>query len=357
MSDPRTLRILSLDGGGERGYLSMIWLKKFIQLWGIDPATVAKNFDVICGTSIGGITGLALAFGLTVDEILPFFTTQGPYIFSLTSLTPSLRPPLAAKVALVFANTPFYQSSGITEAAYGSGLLAATVQAQFGTSTLQDLQTNVIIPSYQTDTSRYVLFSNLNYSDFLGQNELISNVALATSAAPIYLPSWSFGGHTYMDGGVYENNPAEFGRTLAQMIKPTANRCCILSIGTGLGEKGFDPGNPDIVDPRVNPVIAAAVAAIISQLDDDSAITTLFSLFSVAQTGGQESTAKALLLESSYTLMQTYYYRLQPQLDLTLNTELDNTDTAILTYYEDTATNAFNDDINNISNFLGHLTA
>lgn len=361
MSDPNTLRILSLDGGGERGDMSILFLKKFVQTWGISPTAIAQNFDVICGTSIGGIMALSLAMGYSPDYLLSFFTIQGPYIFSLTSLSPSVRPNLAAKLALIAADIPFYQSSGPTAASYGAGLLAATIQSQFGTHTLQSVQTNVIIPSYQYDNSRYVLFSNLNYSDFIGQSELISNVALATSAAPIYFPSVNLNGHQYIDGGVYQNNPAEMGRTLAQMVKPTANRCCILSLGTGLGEMGFDPGNPDIIDPRVDPNLYQFYKNKTNRANNPNvefdSIQTIFSLFDIACTGGQEATAKALYLESEYTLSQLYYYRFQPQLDIGLNTELDNTDPAILTYYEDTVNAYYSDDIDNINNFIGHLNA
>lgn len=123
MSDPNTLRILEIDGGGERGYLPLNFLDSFVQLWGIDPSTIAKKFDVICGTSIGGIMALSLAFGLTPNQILPFFTTQGPYIFSLSSVVKSLRPNFTAKGVLIAADTPFYQSSGPTSASYGYGLL------------------------------------------------------------------------------------------------------------------------------------------------------------------------------------------------------------------------------------------
>jgi hypothetical protein len=349
MSDPNTLRVLSLDGGGERGYLSLNFFQKFIQLWGISPSAIAQNFDVITGNSIGGIMALAFALGYTPDTISNILTTQGPYIFSLSSIIPSLRPNQAAKIALALTDTPFYQSSGPTAPYYGFGLLTATLQSYFGSNTLQNLQTNVIIPSYQKDTSTYVLFSNLNYPDYIGQNELISNVALATSAAPFYFPSLSLNGHTYIDGAVYQNNPAEFGRTLAQIIKPTANRCCVLSIGTGIGELGFDPGLPDIVDPRVESFLKNNKAIPI--------VDELVELIGIATTGGQESVAKNLYLESTYSLTQLYYYRFQPILDPNINTELDNTDPEILTYYEDTATDYFNEDIENIATFLGHLTA
>ena len=74
MSDANTIRVLELDGGGERGYLSLKFLEKFIQQWGVDPAKIWQEFDVICGTSIGGIMALGLATGLTTTEISPFFT-------------------------------------------------------------------------------------------------------------------------------------------------------------------------------------------------------------------------------------------------------------------------------------------
>jgi hypothetical protein len=258
-------------------------------------------------------------------------------------------------LALIATNTPFYQSSGSTAQSYGSGLLYKTIQDTFGTSTLQDLNTNVIIPTYKYDTSNYILCSNLNYPEFTGQNEFISNVAIATGSAPIYLPSLILNNTAigtlsgeYIDGGVYQNNPAQFGVTIGKMVKPNANRFCILSLGTGIGEMGFDPGNPDVMDARVVDVM--------STMAFDS-VQTIFNLFEISSVGGQESVSKSLSLESLYTLDQTYYYRFQPQLDPNINTELDNTDPEILAYYEQVAEQVFNNDNDNITTFIGHLTA
>ena len=354
MSDPRTLRILEIDGGGERGYLSLQFLKKFVDQWGIPPEDIWKHFDVICGTSVGAIMSLALASGLTPDQMQPFFTVQGPYIFSLTSLTPSVRPNLAAKIALILSNTPFYASSGPTAEDYGAGLLYKTVQDTLGVQTLQDLKTNVIIPAYEDDTKTYVLFSNLDYPEFIGQNELASNVGLASGAAPVYLPPLVMNGHSYLDGGIYQNNPGQFGINIAKMIKPRANRFCVLSIGTGLGETGFDPGNPSMTDPRISPELMETLNNLTGPTET---IEQIFSLFNIASTGGQESVALNMLLQSKYTLDQFYFYRFQPQLDPNLNTELDNTDPEILEYYDDLANEYYNNDAAAITNFLGHLMA
>lgn len=352
MGDPNTLRILEIDGGGARGYLPLCFFDLFVQRWGIDPSTIWKQFDVICGTSVGGIMALGFALGLTTEQMFPFFTTQAPYIFSLSSLIASQRPGLVSKLALIATDTPFYQSSGTTANSYGAGLLYATLQQQFGSNTLQNLKTNVIIPSYQFDNSKYVLFSNLNYPAFIGQNELISNVAIATSAAPIYLPSLSLNNHVYIDGGVYQNNPASFGVNLAKMIKPNYSRICVLSLGTGLGEMGFDPNATGVIDPRVKHLIKNNPTP-----NAFDSISTIFALFDIACTGGQESIAKSMYLQSRYTLDKFYYYRFQPSLDNTLDTELDNTDESIRIYYKNLATTSFNNDSENITNFLGHLTA
>ena len=368
MADPNTLRILELDGGGERGYLSLNFLIKFIQQWGISPSAIAQNFDVICGTSIGGILSLALAFGKTPDELSPFFTTDGPLLFS-TNGTPSNRASTANKV-LAFAPSggglnpysgiPFYSTQG-TEYTYGSNLLVNKLDNMFTTNTMQNLLTNVVIPTYKVtlrndltlSSGTYTLCSNVTIPGFVAQNELIKNVALATSAAPFYLPSLSvtaanpndssYLNGRYIDGGVYANNPASFGWNLAQILKPTARRCCILSIATGLGEMGFDdPSSPSPMLVNQDPLLT---------------VENLFALFDVASTGGQESVAKSLLLESKYTLNKLYYYRFQPVLDPTKDTELDNTDAEILTYYETVANDWFNSDIDNINTFIGHLNA
>ena len=198
MADPRTLRILELDGGGERGYMSLKFLQRFVGQWGIDPREIWKNFDIICGTSIGGIMALALAFGKSLDELEPFFVNDGPWVFTIRTAgdvaigsndasEPSNRPNTAQKALILADNDQFYRSVS-SSSNYGSARLKSALLGEFGNSTLQDLKTNILVPSYQNDTNSPVLFSNLNFPDFIGQNELISNVALATSAAPIYLP-------------------------------------------------------------------------------------------------------------------------------------------------------------------------
>lgn len=374
MADSNTIRILSLDGGGERGYLSLKFLQKFIDLWGVDPSTLASKFDVICGTSIGGIMSLAFASGKTPDEIESFFTTTGPYIFTLgtTSGIPPVWPvpPTsgirintlneAAILGLIADDTPFYHSSGYYANNYGTGLLATTLQGFFGSTKLKDLQTNVLIPSYQTDVPKFVSFSNWNNPRYIGQNEYVSNAALATSAAPLYLASDSypiqFGNpsHKYSDGGIYLNNPALMGLALGQIVKPYATRYCILSLGTGLNPgEGSYAGQYSTLYRRLSDHVFRNNLSLVNPL------TLLGQLLVEAGTGSEEAVHETLSLMSNlYTLNQLYYYRFQPifnDIPQGEDTGLDNTSTTILNYYDTKATAWYENDLANIQTFINRL--
>lgn len=400
MSDVNTIKVLEFDGGGERGYMSLTFFNRFVQQWGADPSSLWKEFDVICGTSVGGIIALALSVGKNPEDLISFFTEQGPLLFTLGSnvfppvvvppIVPSVRPNSVEKLALIVTNIPFYNSSGTYANAYGSGLLRTLLETLFGDLTMQDVKANVIIPTFEYTTKTFVLCSNLDNPSFSGQDELISNVALATSAAPVYLPPIELTSPItsklnglYFDGGIYQNNPSQFGYTLGKMTKPNANRACILSVGTGAGEYGFDndpillnkaefektkkkyaPGTTlRMVVQKMGHSVKNLNKLQNKMLDlqlediDYNTISFLFELFSIASTGAQESGAQSLFLESTYTLDQLYYYRFNPPLDLSLDPALDNTSPEILTYYEDLANQTYNDDIENISTFIGHLSA
>jgi patatin-like phospholipase/acyl hydrolase len=400
MSDANTIRVLEFDGGGERGYLSNTFFNRFVEEWGVDPTTLSDQFNVICGTSVGGIMALAYAIGKTPADLMPFFTTQGPLLFTLGSnvfppvvtlpIVPSIRPNSVEKAALIIANIPFYNSSGTYANAYGSGLLRSLVEVLFGDMTMQDVRTNVIIPTFDYTTKTFILCSNIDNPAFSAQDELLSNVALATSAAPVYLPPITLVNPlttmlngVFFDGGIYQNNPSLFGLSIGKMKKPNANRACILSLSTGTGEYGFD-NDPLMMDPmalerdkkkytssttlkmvlqklgkpvhNLNKLQNKMLEVQVGDISFDT-IKFLFELFSIASTGAQDSADEVLYLDSTYTLEQTYYYRFAPALDLTLDPALDNTSPEILTYYENLANETYNDDAQNIATFLGHLTA
>ncbi len=82
-TDGQPFRILCLDGGGIRGVFTAAVLAKW-EAMGIP--SIAEHFDLIAGTSTGGILALGLGLGLSAQDIVKFYTKEGPVIFPMTSL-------------------------------------------------------------------------------------------------------------------------------------------------------------------------------------------------------------------------------------------------------------------------------
>lgn len=351
MSDPNTARVLGLPGGGTRGFMQNHSVKLFLQQAGIPQDEIWKYFNVIAGTSVGNLNGLGYAFGLTPDDLYNFYIEEAPWIFtirtaadilsgSINSSQPSNRPNSAQKVIILGQNDQFYNAVDPVNSNYGGARLRNALDTTFGNATLQDLKTNVIIPAYQADTRSYILFSNLDVPGLTGKDELIKNVALASSAAHFYLPPAVFGGHTYLDGGVFQNNPTRLGLSLAKQNKPTAKRFCVACFGCGLKpELGLEENDPGTPFPY------------------EETVKTLLAAFDSALEGNSEAVHDGLSLEAQYSLSNLYYYMTRPVLDQSQNTELDSTDPDYFEYLINTAESWFMTDEANISNFIGHFLA
>lgn len=218
-----TVRILSIDGGGMRGIMPATFLQRFCNDAEINPSELYKNFDIITGTSIGGIQALGYAYGLSPDDILSLMSEKGDDIFDPGIFT---FPYYKERVVMGLSTSSYiYDNTQITSA----------VQSVVPPSTkLSDLPGKVIIPAWNRTTNLPTFFSNINGYDFLtGSDELVSNVATATSSAPIYFQESTFSGNVYADGGVIQNNPTLIAYHAAQNVFPSANRYCILSLGAG----------------------------------------------------------------------------------------------------------------------------
>jgi uncharacterized protein len=383
--DKNTIRILSLDGGGMRGYISINFMELFVQQWGINPNQIWKYFDVITGSSIGGIQALAYSIGLAPSEINSFFTVDGPWIFTTSASTPSSTTSTLSKINTIvggpLSNPTFYPS---TTAGIGTMRLNTKLTSVFGTNTLQNALTNVAItsfekndanPDFSQNTNTPIYFSNSNIVPILsGQNNLMIDVAMSTSAAPLYFPSWVIGTDSYIDGGVTQNNPASFGLAIGKALKPTANRFCVLSIGTGLGDVGFpatttlNKAKKELLELNNNPKVygekwnlsskqVSSLQSTMNNLGILEGANLIMYLIGAMTTGPQEIVAQELNIEAKYTLDNLFNYRMQYYLDPVLDTELDNSTPDILAYYKTSVTQYFNNDIANITNFLGHLTA
>ena len=215
-------KILSFDGGGIRGIVTLTLLQRLEQQV---PGFVSRA-DLYAGTSTGGIIALGLAAGKTIPELLGLYMQNGAKIFDDSWLK------------------DIVHIGDIIGAKYDQKGLEKILTAQFGGTTLAQLNKRVLIPSFDLD---YVdpdnpkqhawspkFFHNFPGSDTDGA-ETVVDVALDTSAAPTYFPAHD----GFIDGGVLANNPtmaavAQTQDNRAQINpRPDLSDLRVLSIGTG----------------------------------------------------------------------------------------------------------------------------
>lgn len=244
-------RILSFDGGGIRGLVTLAILKRLeAQVPGL-----IQNADLLAGTSTGGIIALGLAAGKSVDELIALYQDRGKEIFD-DSWWDDIR-----------------DIGGVTGADYDQRKLAKILQHVFGDIRLQDLRKQVLIPTFDLDneakdpakrTWHPKFFHNFPGEDSDGAESVV-DVALHTSAAPTYFPSHD----GFIDGGVVANNPSLAAVAQTQDARNTApapklKDIHLLSLGTGtnlsfIKGRELDWGLAQWAKPLVNLLLDASM--------------------------------------------------------------------------------------------------
>ena len=211
-------RILSLSGGGFRGLYTTRVLKELEQKTGVK---IRDQFDLIAGTSIGGIVALGLAAGIEVDELEALFTKHGSRIFSPRSW-------FGAKCSAIAG--PMYSSKGLKQ------VLIDT----FKDLKIKDLSgPRVLVPACNVTTGSPKMFKTQHNPDFYTDADIsLVDVALATSAAPIYFPLHNIEGlGKFCDGGIVGNAPGGYALDEAELYMGKERRQInLLSIGTLSGK-------------------------------------------------------------------------------------------------------------------------
>jgi uncharacterized protein len=202
-------RILSIDGGGIKGVFPAAFLASIEETLG--GGSVAGYFDLIAGTSTGGIIALALGLGLTARKVLEFYEAYGTAIFPQKSPWWLLGP-----------------------AKYETGPLKSALAETFGSKRLGDSGFRLLIPSFNATTGRIHIFKTAHHPRLQMDFRVAAvDVALATSAAPVFFPPHRSGQEVvYIDGGIWANNPVALAVTEAiSMLGEKGDELDILSIG------------------------------------------------------------------------------------------------------------------------------
>jgi patatin-like phospholipase/acyl hydrolase len=191
-----------------------------------------SHFDLICGTSMGGILALALATReIPAKKLVDMLRQHGSTVF-----TPIPRPsPVNLRDRWLTKKTGFSWKRGIGAAKHGNTALKEQLETIFEDRQIGDLQSRVLIPAANWSTGGPQFFKTPHAKGlFNDARRRIVDVAMATSAAPIYLPNYKLDEQVFVDGGIVGNAPAIFGvheaeHTIAH-VDSTALQ--VLAIGT-----------------------------------------------------------------------------------------------------------------------------
>ena len=213
-------RILSIDGGGIKGIFPAAVLA-YLEHERLQGQSIGDYFDLIAGTSTGGILALGLGAGLTADELLQMYLDEGHRVF------PSRQRGLAGT------------AKRLVSAQYDRRPLDELLAQRLGDKTLRESKYRLLIPSTEGRNGEVYVFKTPHHPGYiLDGDERMSVVAAATSAAPTYFTPFEQGGHTFLDGGIWANNPM-MAALVEAISRFTTRREDIRILSIGCGQKPF----------------------------------------------------------------------------------------------------------------------
>lgn len=236
---PVPFRVLCLDGGGMRGLYSAALLDTLIKRvrGTADSVDAGKAFDLIVGTSTGGILALGLAYGLPLRDIIDLYTNKGAGIF------PNSMP---KKIS----GWPSWLLRRQACANTGQAALRRALDEQFQETTIKQLYDKrgigVCVPAVRMATRKAWVFKTPHIparenhqAKNRDDNYKLTDVCLATSAAPILLPLAAVDNpddetryDVFADGGLWANNPTLIGLIEALEITESQRDIQIISVST-----------------------------------------------------------------------------------------------------------------------------
>ena len=242
-------RILSLDGGGIRGLIPaqvVVSIESMLQQKSGNPdARIADYFDLIAGTSAGGILTCIYLCPDAQNPSRPRWSAQDAVNFLIKSGRDIFKSSFWQKLRSI---------DGLIDEKYPSQRLEQFFWEKFKDCQLSELLKPCLISSYDIERRKAHFFDRIDAQKNPAEDYFIKDIARATSAAPTYFEVakiYSLTNESYalIDGGVFANNPAlcayaevrnKFRIPDDRPDKgPTAKDMVILSLGTGEAQKIF----------------------------------------------------------------------------------------------------------------------
>ncbi|CAO2169411.1 unnamed protein product [Urochloa humidicola] len=262
--------VLSIDGGGVRGIIPgtiLAFLEEKLQELDGPGARIADYFDVIAGTSTGGLVTAMLTAPSPSDKSRPLFPAKAINEFYLKHC-PKIFPsgnrsgPLGLLKSIMVGPLGLFKNI-MAGPKYDGKYLHSVIRELLGETKVSDALKNIVIPTFDIKLLQPIIFSRYDAVNDISKDALLSDVCISTSAAPTYLPGHQFEtkykdgkprAFNLIDGGVAANNPTLLamnhvskqillGKEDFFLIKPADyGKFMVLSLGTGSAkvEEKFD---------------------------------------------------------------------------------------------------------------------
>ena len=216
-----TFKILSIDGGGLKGIFPAAILT-YLEENCLDGKPIGDYFDLITGTSTGGILAIGLGAGLSARSLLELYVNEGHRVF----------PPRQRRKGLKLWRRLLrnrYDRAPLDD------LLSETLRQK----RLRDSRYRLLIPATEAKHGDPAVYKTPHHPGyFLDGDKPLAEVAAATSAAPTYLEPVLQDGYVLLDGGIWANNPTMMGLVEA-LTCFTVGRENIVILSLGCGQDGF----------------------------------------------------------------------------------------------------------------------
>lgn len=214
----KPFRILSIDGGGIRGIFPASVLADLEGRF-LEGESIVRRFDLVAGTSTGGIIALGLGAGMTAAELAELYITRGREVFPPEG---SIKRSIGAALQMVRRR-------------YDREALAAMLEASLGDKLLCESRARLCVPATEGVYGEVNVYKTPHHPEYrIDGAKRMLDVALATSAAPTYFEPLEDAGHVLIDGGVWANNPVMVAVVEALTSFDVApERIQVLSLGCG----------------------------------------------------------------------------------------------------------------------------
>ncbi|KAK9681595.1 hypothetical protein RND81_10G013700 [Saponaria officinalis] len=334
------LRILTMDGGGMKGLATVKILKELEKGSG---RQIHEMFDLICGTSTGGMLAVALGIKLmTLEKCEEIYKKLGKLVFAEPASKDNEAATWREKLDQIYKSSSQRVRVAVHGAKHsadqferllkemcadedGNLLIDSAVKGipkVFVVSTLVSVvpAQPFVFRNYQypagtpemylspSESSAISMSGGVTASSQVGYNRSafigsckhqVWEAIRASSAAPYYLDDFSDDVNRWQDGAIVANNPTIFAIREAQLLWPDTKVDCLVSIGCGSVPPKIRKGGWLIWD--IVPVLIESAGSV-ERVED--ALSTLLSM-----------------------LPDTHYFRFNP-VDDRCDMDLDETDPA-----------------------------